>query len=102
MMQDGDVNLCIAPSDLKSCDEGSGLSNTQCHPATQLPSYPARYGIPPENVANSNFIETATVPAGTPFVTRPAPPSPDGKNAGGGIEVVVPSGAARMTSFSSL
>ena len=29
------------------------------------------------------------------------PPSPDGTNRGGGIEVVVPEGGARMTGFST-
>jgi hypothetical protein len=53
------------------------------------PGYADRYGIPPENVANADYIETATIKPGTPFVTRQAPPV--GTNRGGGIEVVVPS-----------
>jgi hypothetical protein len=52
------------------------------------PGFAARYGIPPANVAKFNFIETATLKPGTPFVTRPAPRI--GSNPGGGIEVVVP------------
>jgi len=63
------------------------------------PGYAARYGIPAENVANSNFIETATVKPGTTFVTRQAPGV--GENPGGGIEVVVPSGGVQMKSFST-
>lgn len=34
------------------------------------PGYASRYGTPAENVANANFIETATLTPGTPFVTR--------------------------------
>ena len=67
------------------------------HPLT--PGYPARYGIPPENVERSDFIETATLRPGTPFVTRAAPPV--GMNPGGGIEVVVPEGGATLESFST-
>ena len=67
------------------------------HPAT--PGFSQRYGIPPENVANANFIESAVIPPKTPVVTRPAPPV--GVNPGGGIEVVIPSGGARLQSFST-
>lgn len=63
------------------------------------PGYAARYGIPPENVSNANFIETATIKPGTSFVTRPAPAV--GSNSGGGIEVVVPSGNIQMKYFST-
>lgn len=48
------------------------------------PNYPGLYGIPPENVTNANFVETATLTPGTPFITRPAPPV--GTNPGGGEE----------------
>jgi hypothetical protein len=67
------------------------------HPNT--PGYAQRYGIPPENVARADFIETATLKPGTSFVTRQAPPM--GTNPGGGIEVVVPRGGVNMTSFST-
>jgi hypothetical protein len=63
------------------------------------PGYAARYGIPAENVEHANFIETATLPPGTPFVTRPAPAV--GANPGGGIEVVVPPGSVKMKYFSN-
>lgn len=66
------------------------------HPST--PGFAQRYGIPPENVANADFIESAVVRPGSPFVTRPAPGV--GPNAGGGIEVVVPEGGVRMCGFS--
>lgn len=62
------------------------------------PGYASRYGIPAENVANANFIETATLTPGTSFVTRPAPGV--GANLGGGIEVVVPPNGVTMKSFS--
>ena len=66
------------------------------HPST--PGFAQRYGIPAENVQNFNFIESATLKPGTPFVTRPSPPV--GANPGGGIEVVVPSGGVNMNWFS--
>lgn len=62
------------------------------------PGFAGRYGIPPENVASANFIESATIRPDTPFVTRVAPPV--GPNPGGGIEVVVPEGGVIMQSFS--
>jgi RHS repeat-associated protein len=68
------------------------------HPLS--PGYAARYGIPPENVTNANFIETATLRPGTPFVTRTAPAV--GANPGGGTEVVVAEGGVVMQSFSTM
>jgi filamentous hemagglutinin len=61
------------------------------------PGYAARHGIPPSNVAKFDFIETATLKPGTPFVTRPAPGI--GTNPGGGIEVVVPNNGVTMKYF---
>gem|GEM_PF-4961652 len=61
------------------------------------PGYASRYGIPASNVKNANFIETATVKPGSPFITRPAPAV--GSNVGGGIEVVVPQGGVKMRAF---
>jgi hypothetical protein len=54
------------------------------------PTYGARYGMPQENFAGADFVETATVRPNIEFITRPAPPV--GANPGGGIEVVVPVG----------
>lgn len=59
--------------------------------------YAQRYGIPASNIKNANFIETATLKPGTPFVTRPAPAV--GANKGGGIEVVVPESGVQMRAF---
>ena len=64
------------------------------------PGYAARYGLPAENIANANFIETATLKPGASFVTRPAPGL--GSNPGGGIEVVVPSGGVNMQTFTTI
>ncbi|MBC7501612.1 MAG: RHS repeat protein, partial [Herminiimonas sp.] len=61
------------------------------------PGYAGRYGIPPENVVNADFIEMARVPPGSPYITRPAPAV--GPNPGGGIEVVVPPGGVRLHYF---
>ncbi|HEY4341062.1 MAG TPA: hemagglutinin repeat-containing protein, partial [Steroidobacteraceae bacterium] len=61
------------------------------------PGYAARYGIPPENVANANFIEIATLRPGTPFITRNAPGI--GNNLGGGIEVVTEPNGVQMIYF---
>jgi RHS repeat-associated protein len=61
------------------------------------PGYAARYGIPPENVENANFIETGTLNPGTDFVTRAAPPV--GTNPGGGIEVVTPPNGVTLNYF---
>ena len=66
------------------------------HPST--PGFAERYGIPPENVLQTDFIGSAVVPPGTPFVTRQAPGV--GSNSGGGIEVVVPEGSVTMCGFS--
>jgi len=66
------------------------------HPST--PGFAERHGIPPENVLQTDFIESAVVPPGTPFVTRQAPGV--GPNPGGGIEVVVPEGSVTMCGFS--
>ena len=66
------------------------------HPSS--PGFAARYGIPAENVANANFIQTATVKSGTDFVTRVAPAV--GANPGGGIEVVVGEGGLFLDGFS--
>jgi len=68
------------------------------HPST--PGFASRYGIPPENIQNLNFIEAGALRPGTSFVTRQAPPV--GSNVGGGIEVVVPEGGVRLRSFSHL
>jgi RHS repeat-associated protein len=68
------------------------------NPAT--PGYAARYGLPAENVANADFVESGVVPDGTSFITRGAPGI--GENGGGGIEVVVPSGGVQSTGFSYL
>jgi RHS repeat-associated protein len=63
------------------------------------PDFASRYGIPAENVANADFIETATLNPGSPFVTRVAPGM--GANPGGGIEAVVDPGGVRLQSFST-
>ncbi|WP_370262388.1 RHS repeat domain-containing protein [Limnobacter sp.] len=59
--------------------------------------YAQRYGIPQENIEKANFIETAVLKPGTPFITRPAPGI--GQNIGGGIEVVVPENGVKMKYF---
>jgi hypothetical protein len=61
------------------------------------PGYASRYGIPPENVSNADFIETGTLKPGTDFVTRAAPPV--GTNPGGGIEVVTPPNGVQLDYF---
>lgn len=67
------------------------------HPST--PGFAQRYGIPEGNVQHADFIESAVVPPGTPFVTRHAPGV--GSHAGGGIEVVVPEGSVRLCGVST-
>jgi len=66
------------------------------HPSA--PGFAERYGIPPENVANADFIASGVVRSGAPFITRTAPGV--GTSAGGGIEVVVPEGGVRLHGFS--
>jgi RHS repeat-associated protein len=68
------------------------------HPMSR--GYSARYGVPAQNLKNANFIESAVVKPGGPFVTRPAPGV--GASSGGGIEVVVPPGGVQMRGFSHL
>ncbi len=68
------------------------------HPLS--PGFASRYGIPAQNIKNANFIESATLRPGTPFVTRQAPAV--GGNLGGGIEAVVPEGGVWLRSFSHL
>jgi hypothetical protein len=64
------------------------------------PGYASLYGLPEENITNADFLETAVLRPGTPFVTRAAPGI--GTNIGGGIEIVVPSGGVISTGFSYL
>ena len=61
------------------------------------PTYPNNYGIPAENVANADFVESGTLRPGTPFITRPAPGI--GENVGGKIEVVVPENGVKLDTF---
>lgn len=71
------------------------------HPSS--PGYGGRYGIPQKHLDGTDFLETATLKSDSPFVTRTAPPSPDGMNPGGGIEIVVPNDSVKInghTSFS--
>jgi len=63
------------------------------------PGFAARYGIPPANVTNADFIESGTLKPGAPFVTRSAPAV--GASPGGGIEVVVNPGDVQLTGFSA-
>jgi hypothetical protein len=64
------------------------------------PGYAESLGIPPEN-SNFDFVMSGTLKPGTPFVTRPAPPSPgNGLNGGGTPEVVVSKGGVDIDSFS--
>ena len=58
------------------------------HP--QMPEYGAKYGIPPSNYKNFDFIEVGRIKPGTSFVTRKAPGALG--SPGGAIEVVVPEG----------
>jgi hypothetical protein len=55
------------------------------------------HGIPPRNIRNMDFIETARLKRGTSFVTRPAPGF--GANKGGSIEVVVSEGGVEGRTF---
>ncbi len=61
------------------------------------PGYAQRYGIPQENIANADFVETGVLKRGTRFVTRAAPAV--GSNPGGGIEVVTPAHGVRLNNF---
>jgi hypothetical protein len=63
------------------------------------PGFAARHGIPPGNVEAADFIETAMLRPGAPFVTRVAPGV--GGNGGGAIEVVVEAGGVRLRTFST-
>ncbi len=68
------------------------------HPST--PGYAERYGIPPQTLANIDFVETAVLRPGTDFVTREAPGF--GSNAGGAIELVVPPGGVRLRTHATV
>ncbi|MFJ1492456.1 RHS repeat domain-containing protein [Capnocytophaga canis] len=68
------------------------------HPFSE--GYADRYGIPQENIVNSDFIMTGELKEGASFITRPAPGI--GENLGGGIEVVVPKDAVSIITFSTL
>jgi filamentous hemagglutinin len=58
--------------------------------------------MPAENVANADFIETATLKPRAKFVTRVVPVVPGvGTNPGGGIEAVVDPGGVDLQSFST-
>lgn len=66
------------------------------------PGYLERYGIPPENVTEFNFIERAIMRPGSSYITRPAPGV--GNNGGGSYEIVIPeaAGSIEIQSFNSL
>ena len=66
------------------------------HPLT--PGFAARHGVPARNVLNADFIESAVLRPGSPFITRGAPGV--GSNLGGAIEVVVPEGGIWLRGFS--
>jgi uncharacterized protein RhaS with RHS repeats len=51
------------------------------------PGYAKRYGIPQENIANANFLETGVLKSDTPFVTRPAP-AVGGNLGGAGLKLL--------------
>jgi hypothetical protein len=68
------------------------------HPNT--PGYGDKYGIPPDNMAKFDFVETATLKNGSNFITRKAPPV--GTSTGGGIEVVVPPNSVTIQSHVTL
>ncbi len=68
------------------------------HPST--PGYASRYGLPADKVANADFIESAVLRPGAPYITRAAPGI--GENVGGGIEAVINPGDAVMCAFSYL
>jgi len=68
------------------------------HPMSE--GYASRYGIPEENVINSDFIEAGRLNSGSNFITREAPGI--GNNVGGGIEVVVPEKSVSMQWFNSI
>ena len=53
-----------------------------------------KYGIPPENIANADFVEVAKLKPGAPFVTRVA-------ENGTEIEVVTESGGVELQGFST-
>jgi RHS repeat-associated protein len=63
------------------------------------PGFAQRYGIPPENVTNADFIAVGTLKPGTRFITREAPSV--GTNKGGGIEVVVPENGVQVQAVSA-
>lgn len=71
------------------------------NPLVDPSEFAARYGIPAENVAKWDFVETATLKPGTEFITRPAPAAPGSAFGGGGIEAVVPKGGVELQSFST-
>ena len=64
------------------------------------PGHAERYGIPPENLKNIDFLETATLKDGAYYITRKAPSY--GSNPGVAIEVVVPEGGVIIKSHVSL
>lgn len=62
--------------------------------------YGDKYGIPPENMKQFDFIETASLKEGSNFITRAAPPV--GTSKGGGIEIVVPPNSVKIESHVTL
>ncbi len=69
--------------------------------ATENPSTPGfaqKYGIPPGNFANADFIQVGTLKPGSNFVIGPAAGS--GNNPGGALEVVVEVGGVNWSQAS--
>jgi hypothetical protein len=66
------------------------------------PGYASRCGIPPSNVANADFIETATLEPGTPFVTRAAPPPNPSSGQISNIHTNAPDGRSRQRVYTHI
>lgn len=71
--------------------------------ATEQPftnEYADKFGIPPENVRESNFVEKGRIDPDTNFIVRKAPGYED--HAGGGLEIVVEAGGVIVETHTSL
>ncbi|MFZ9596319.1 MAG: hypothetical protein ACO3A2_09605 [Bdellovibrionia bacterium] len=83
---DGAMIYRIGTREISQAGRGAQFWSLE-HPLL-TPNFAGKYGIPPENVSQANFIERARVRPGAKFITQPA--AGVGQNLGGGIEVVVP------------
>ena len=91
----------LGKSNISEAGEAQYWSPENPYSFNSIQDYARKYGIPEANLKGDGlFFEVGKIPENVPFVTREAPGF--GNNAGGAIEVVVPSKTIKLESFSTV